>query len=359
MTESRYPGLDQANGEHRDSYTTRYADSGYDSGAQPAAGPGGNGPSGAGYDSGAVPARSSSESGLSPSDLQGLDLSKIGGTSTYGGKNPPRAAPSNSAPPPPPAPAPSGSSGPPPAGPPSGFASAGPPGPPPSGGGYGSSYGSGLAGAGVGAGPGLSSGYGSGLSNGSTGLTGSVTGYDPANYPPPTPYTAGDGPDGSTYRVGRDGSVKKLGVDTQTNMPPTPSAMTGAMPSARTSVRSALSNAAKGPRRARLQLKHIDPWSTMKFTLVLSVALFVVWMIAVGLLYGVLGGMGVWDTVNDLYDQVAGGNLITAKFVLTSAAVIGVINIVLFTALATIGSFVYNLCSDLVGGIELTLSERD
>jgi hypothetical protein len=151
-------------------------------------------------------------------------------------------------------------------------------------------------------------------------------------------------------------------VDTQTNLPP---ATGGFGPptttSPRTGVRSALSNAAgrSGPRRARLQLKHIDPWSTMKFTLVLSVAMFVVWMIAVGLLYGVLGGLGVWDQVNHLYDQVAGGNLISAKFVLTSAAVVGVINIVLFTALATIGSFVYNLCSDLVGGIELTLSERD
>ena len=38
---------------------------------------------------------------------------------------------------------------------------------------------------------------------------------------------------------------------------------------------------------------------------------------------------------------------------------IGAINIVLFTALCTIGAFVYNICSDLVGGIEVTLAERD
>ena len=29
------------------------------------------------------------------------------------------------------------------------------------------------------------------------------------------------------------------------------------------------------------------------------------------------------------------------------------------TALCTVGTFVYNLCSDLVGGVEVTLSERD
>jgi len=32
---------------------------------------------------------------------------------------------------------------------------------------------------------------------------------------------------------------------------------------------------------------------------------------------------------------------------------------VLFTALATIGAFIYNLCSDLVGGVEVTLADRD
>lgn len=344
MTESRYPGLDQqANGEHRDSFTTRYAEpTGYDSGATQAAGPGGNGPAGP------PPVRTGPDSGsshsISPDDLKGLDLSQIGGTSTYGGK-PGGRPPAASAAPPAPAAAPP------------------PPAPPkPSGGPSGSGLsGSGLSGSGYG---GSSYGGGSGMSNGSsygstgygTSSYGSVTGYDPANYPPPTPYGS-DGPDGSTYRVGRDGTIKKLGVDTQTNLPP----VGGPPPAPRGSVRTALSNAAgrSGPRRARLQLKHIDPWTTMKFTLVLSVAMFVVWMIAVGLLYGVLGGLGVWNQVNDLYDQVAGGNLITAKFVLTSAAVVGVINIVLFTALATIGSFVYNLCSDLVGGIELTLSERD
>jgi hypothetical protein len=38
---------------------------------------------------------------------------------------------------------------------------------------------------------------------------------------------------------------------------------------------------------------------------------------------------------------------------------VGAVNIVLMTALATIGAFVYNICSDLVGGIEVTLAERD
>ncbi|MBI1758120.1 MAG: DUF3566 domain-containing protein [Actinobacteria bacterium] len=160
--------------------------------------------------------------------------------------------------------------------------------------------------------------------------------------------TAEAGAAASMYRVGRDGSVKKLGVDTEIGMAPVAAGMPDRPAPAR-----------GGPRRARLQLKHIDPWSVMKFSLVMAVALFFVWMIAVGLLYGVLSGMGVFDKVNSLYDQVHGGALLTGGFVLGSAAMIGAINIVLFSALATVGSYVYNLCADLVGGIEVTLSERD
>jgi hypothetical protein len=115
------------------------------------------------------------------------------------------------------------------------------------------------------------------------------------------------------------------------------------------------------PRRARLLVRHIDPWSTLKFSFVLSVAMFFVWLVAVGVLYGVLDGMGVFEQINGLYGEVAGSGdrLFSPGLVLGSATVVGAVNIVLFTALATIGAFVYNICSDLVGGIEVTLAERD
>lgn len=122
----------------------------------------------------------------------------------------------------------------------------------------------------------------------------------------------------------------------------------------------------RGPRRARLQLRHIDTWSALKISLVLSIALFFIWMVAVGVLYGVLNALGVFGTLNDLFGQVgsvsgneATGDVITPSVVFGGAAIIGAINIVLLTALCTVGTFIYNLCSDLVGGLEITLSERD
>lgn len=122
----------------------------------------------------------------------------------------------------------------------------------------------------------------------------------------------------------------------------------------------------RAPRRASLQLKRFDPWSVLKLSLVLSVAGFLAWMVAVGLLYGVLEGMGVWDQLNGTYSDLtsvsnpqSGGDLISGGGVFGVAAVVGAINVVLITAMATVGSFIYNVASDLVGGIELTLSERD
>ncbi len=121
----------------------------------------------------------------------------------------------------------------------------------------------------------------------------------------------------------------------------------------------------RGAVRASLQIRHIDPWSALKVSSLLSVALFFVWMVAVAFLYLVLGGMGVWSKLNsnvgDLLTSTsgAGGELVSSGTIFGGAALIGLVNIVLLTAMATVGAFIYNLSTDIVGGIEVTLADRD
>lgn len=121
----------------------------------------------------------------------------------------------------------------------------------------------------------------------------------------------------------------------------------------------------RGPVRASMQIRRIAPWSTLKVSLLLSVALFFVWMITVAFLYLVLGGMGVWAKLNsnvgDLLNNASGSSaeLVSSGTIFGGAFLIGLVNIVLMTALATIGAFVYNLITDLIGGIEVTLADRD
>ena len=171
------------------------------------------------------------------------------------------------------------------------------------------------------------------------------------------------------------GSLPAQGSGGPPGAPPVPPPSTGGQPvvsasdasSSGRGSRGRSGRGGRGPRRARLQLRHIDTWSALKISLVLSIALFFIWMVAVGVLYGVLSGLGVFDTLNDLFGQLGtasgsegtGEDVVTWQVILGGAAVIGAINIVLMTALCTVGTFIYNLCADLVGGLELTLSERD
>lgn len=91
--------------------------------------------------------------------------------------------------------------------------------------------------------------------------------------------------------------------------------------------------------------------------------MFFVWMVAVGILYGVLSELNVFDQINELIGQLGekgnASDVVTPGLVFGGAAVVGAVNIVLFTALFTIATYIYNLCADLVGGLEVTLTERE
>ena len=106
----------------------------------------------------------------------------------------------------------------------------------------------------------------------------------------------------------------------------------------------------------------------MKFSFVVSLVAFVILFVAVIVLYGVLSGLGVFDSLQRVVQSVtssqtsAGVNAkawFSASKVLGYTALLGSLNIVLITAMATIGSVVYNLTSRLVGGVEVTLRETE
>jgi hypothetical protein len=122
----------------------------------------------------------------------------------------------------------------------------------------------------------------------------------------------------------------------------------------------------RGPRRAKLVLRRVDPWSVLKFSILFSVALLIIWVVAVSSLFTLLRTMHVFENINSVLasatsDPTSKGIHIdpTSDQVTHWAAIIGAVNALLFTALATLGAFAYNLVAMLVGGIEVTLAERD
>lgn len=123
---------------------------------------------------------------------------------------------------------------------------------------------------------------------------------------------------------------------------------------------------ARGPRRARLRLTRVDPWSVMKTAFLLSVAFAVVTVVSVFIVWSVLGAAGVWDSINAtatdiLGDEAAAGFDITSYIgisrVMGFTMLVAVVDVVLLTAVATLGAFLYNMAAALLGGVEVTLAE--
>jgi hypothetical protein len=121
-------------------------------------------------------------------------------------------------------------------------------------------------------------------------------------------------------------------------------------------------------RKARLRLTHVDPWSVMKTAFLLSIAFGIVTVIAVAVVWSVLGAAGVWDSINRTVQDVIGGdtastfdveNYVGTSRVLGFTMIVAVVDVILITAIATLGAFLYNLAAALLGGLEVTLAEDD
>lgn len=122
---------------------------------------------------------------------------------------------------------------------------------------------------------------------------------------------------------------------------------------------------AGGTRRVRLTVSRVDPWSVLKLSFLLSVALGIGLVTATIILWVMISVMGVFDGINemlqnvdaegsttfDIYDYVGLGRVISLS------TFIGVINVIIIMALSTLGAFLYNTAASLVGGLHITLSD--
>ncbi|WP_344968198.1 DUF3566 domain-containing protein [Salinactinospora qingdaonensis] len=123
-------------------------------------------------------------------------------------------------------------------------------------------------------------------------------------------------------------------------------------------------------RKAHLTLSRIEPWPVMRFSFVISLVCFIVLFVAVAVIYVILSTFGVFEAVTDLLRSLTDGgegdeltlhpeDWFSASRVLGYTGILGALNIVLITALSTVAAMLYNLAADLVGGIDVTLSESE
>ncbi len=140
-------------------------------------------------------------------------------------------------------------------------------------------------------------------------------------------------------------------------------------PVARPQVRPAPGASRGQPRRALLRLERLEPWSVMKFSFLISLVCWVIFFIVVAVLYLTLSKLGVfhaieqnWNLVTSNKSNQDGSRIsewLSGSRILGYTMIIGAMNVVLMTALATIGAVLYNLITTVTGGIEVTLKESD
>lgn len=167
--------------------------------------------------------------------------------------------------------------------------------------------------------------------------------------------------------VGKDDKASRppLASDKPGPLPDKPAPPAGA-PGPSLPAGATMSGRPRVPRRARLRLTRVDPWSVMKTSFLLAIAFAVVTVVSVAMVWQVLGAAGVWDSINSTVQEAIGGED-TADFrvedyvgtsrVLGFTMLVAAIDVVLITAAATLTAFLYNMAAALLGGIELTLAE--
>jgi hypothetical protein len=119
-----------------------------------------------------------------------------------------------------------------------------------------------------------------------------------------------------------------------------------------------------GPRKARVLLSRIDPWSALKMGFLLSIAAGIMLVVAVFVLWSALNEMGFFVMANEWIRKLFVPDQETDLLqftnlgkVMSATVLLSIINVVLLTALTTIGAFLYNIVSSVVGGVYVTLTD--
>lgn len=117
-------------------------------------------------------------------------------------------------------------------------------------------------------------------------------------------------------------------------------------------------------RRVRLTVQRVDPWTVLRLSFLLSVAVAIVTVVSLMLMWGLLSAGGVFDSVQESANDILGESSVTFTQyfdfgrVLWLSLLLAVADVVLVTALATVAAFLFNLAVSIAGGLEVSVTEE-
>jgi hypothetical protein len=112
--------------------------------------------------------------------------------------------------------------------------------------------------------------------------------------------------------------------------------------------------------RVRRVVRKIDPWTVLKVSLVFNAVMALVTVLGTVVFWSVFVNAGIPERINELAVTIGIENGITldGPVYFRIVVLLAVVGTILMTGLFTLGAVVYNLISDLVGGVELVVLEE-
>jgi hypothetical protein len=108
-------------------------------------------------------------------------------------------------------------------------------------------------------------------------------------------------------------------------------------------------------------IRHIDPWSVLKLALLLFLCLWLVSMIAAVIVWTVARSSGTIGKIESFANTNLGQDNFhfDGDFLFRQFGLIGLILSLAATAASTVAAVVFNLISDVIGGVWITVIEEE
>jgi hypothetical protein len=112
-------------------------------------------------------------------------------------------------------------------------------------------------------------------------------------------------------------------------------------------------------RRVRRVVRKVDPWSVLKVSLIFYACIYVIVMVAAVLLWSAAASSGTVDNIEDFVIDLGFSDFqFKANQMFRAALFGGAILMVIGTGFTVLCSVLFNMISDLVGGVRVTMIEQ-
>lgn len=114
-------------------------------------------------------------------------------------------------------------------------------------------------------------------------------------------------------------------------------------------------------RKVRRLVRHIEPWSVLKISLIFFFCIWIILLVAGSILWRVAGSSGMIDNIEKFVKEIFALKSFSfdAKRIFRIYAVGGLVAVVAATGFTVLLSVLFNLISDLTGGVRITVIEEE